>query len=59
MFWVGLMIGLFTGVAMGLFTAGLCAMAARRDHRLEPVIGPVSYAGPENPCGDECLSTPV
>lgn len=33
MFWIGLTMGLFVGVALGLFTAGLCAMAARRDNR--------------------------
>ncbi len=57
MFWIGLMIGLFAGVAMGLFTAGLCAMAAKRDPQLEPVGAEACYAGSENPCRDECLST--
>ncbi len=52
MFWMGLLFGLFVGVAVGLFTAGLCAMAARRDNRLEHVDRQACYPHAQEVCGE-------
>ena len=35
MFWIGLVIGLFVGVQIGLLLVGLCSAAARGDRHLE------------------------
>lgn len=59
MFWVAFSLGLFLGVALGLFTAGLCAMAAKRDHRVESLCQDVAYVGSEEKCVERCFSTPM
>ncbi|MHC1743278.1 MAG: hypothetical protein AB9873_09645 [Syntrophobacteraceae bacterium] len=52
MFWMGITIGLFLGVAVGLFTAGLCAMAARRDNRIDLANRQACYSRAQEPCGE-------
>jgi ABC-type uncharacterized transport system permease subunit len=32
-FWIGIIIGLFAGAAVGFFAAALCVIAARNDAR--------------------------
>lgn len=39
-FWTGFAFGTFAGVAVGLLTAGLCAMASKRDEWM-PRRGPL------------------
>lgn len=53
MFWMGLTIGLFLGVAVGLLTAGLCAMASKRDERrFDLAARQACYSRTQEPCGE-------
>jgi|WetSurMetagenome_2_1015567.scaffolds.fasta_scaffold180379_2 hypothetical protein len=59
MFWIAFSLGLFVGVALGLFTAGLCAMAARRDHQIDSLCQETAYPASDKECVEQCFSAPM
>jgi len=44
-FWIGIMIGLFMGVAAGFFAAALCVIGARQELQADLAAAPKARAG--------------